>query len=181
MADEPTESVQLQLPLGVVTRTDVRRLLQETTAIDEFLQQAAIRKPGSSLVLPKSSQLLKDFLETNKLNMLQTNDRQRAASALGQVYAHAPLLHVSFATDPSPLFLNRLMTWLRQEIHPSVLLQIGLQPSLGAGCVLRTNNKYFDFSLRQRFTDQRQLLTNALRGADLATQTAAQPSQEAIT
>ncbi len=181
MADEPMRPAPFQLPIGVVTRGDVRRLVQEATAIDDFLRQAAIRQSGSSLTLPKSSQLLKDFLDINKLNMLQTADRQRVASKLEKVYASAPLLHMSFATDPSPLFLSKLMTWLRQQIHPDVLLQIGLQPSLGAGCVLRTTNKYFDFSLRQRFADQRKVLTDLLREAGSATPTLPeQPSQEPV-
>ena len=54
------------------------------------------------------------------------------------------------------------MTWLRREIHPLVLMTVGLQPNIGAGCIVRTTNKYFDFSLRQDFANKRDLLQAAL-------------------
>jgi len=73
---------------------------------------------------------------------------------------------MSFNADPSPLFSQRLVTWLRQEIHPQVLVQTGLQPSLGAGCTLRTTNQFFDFSLREHFKQNRQLLVQKIAGTE---------------
>jgi F0F1-type ATP synthase delta subunit len=70
---------------------------------------------------------------------------------------------MSFSADPSPQFTQKLAAWLRQEIHPFVLLQVGLQPNIGAGCVVRTTNKYFDFSLRERFKSKRPLLMEKLK------------------
>ncbi|HSX46698.1 MAG TPA: hypothetical protein VLF87_01775 [Patescibacteria group bacterium] len=167
MAAKPT---QLLLPAGVVTRSDVGRLLQETESVDNFLQQSTIRQPGTAVQLPKTSNLFDEMVASNHLNLLEKVDRQQLAVFLKTIYQKAPLLHVSFNTDPSPLFTQRLMTWIRQEMHPYVLLQIGLHPSIGAGCVVRTTNKYFDFSLRQRFKDQRVLLISKLReGREQAT------------
>jgi hypothetical protein len=37
-----------------------------------------------------------------------------------------------------------------------------LQPTLGAGCVVRTTNRQFDFSLRQDFARKRDLLLEKL-------------------
>ena len=166
MAAETTTNQVLQLPMGVVTRADVANLLRETEAVDNFLRQAAIRQPGTSLQLPKTSRLFEEMVSSNNLNMLEVGHRQRLYQFLQAVRTEAPLLHMSFNADPSPLFAQRLMTWLRQELHPQVLLQIGLQPNIGAGCVVRTSNKYFDFSLRQRFLDQRKLLISKLYGAE---------------
>jgi len=39
-----------------------------------------------------------------------------------------------------------------------------LQPTIAAGCIVRTTNKYFDFSLRQDFTDKRELLLKQIAG-----------------
>ena len=153
----------LQLPLGVVTRADLGRLQREAEAADSFLDQAAIRQPGTELQLPKTSHLFEELVTANHLNLLQVADRQRLHQLLEAAQTTAPILHISFSTDPSPLFLQRLITWVRQEMHPTTLLQIGLHPSIGAGCVVRTTNKYYDFSLRQRFTAQRALLLAKLR------------------
>lgn len=157
---------QLLLPNGAVTRADVGRLMLEAEAVDNFLSQAAVRQPGTSVQLPKTSRLLDEIVAANKLNLLQQADRQQLRDFLKQVRTKAPVLHISFNSDPSPIFQQRLITWIRQQLHPHTLLQIGLHPSIGAGCVVRTTNKFFDFSLRQRFSDQRMLLISKLRGVE---------------
>jgi hypothetical protein len=152
----------LVLPVTVSSRSDVGRLLRDVEALDDFMHQTTIRSPGTSLKLPKSSRLLDELSSSNQLNMLRAEDRQRIKIFLTVVKAKAPVLHMSFSADPSPLFLERLMTYVRREIHPLALVHTGLQPTIGAGCILRTTNKYFDFSLRQRFLAQRELLLEKL-------------------
>lgn len=153
----------LKLPMGVVGRVDVGRLRREVEAIDSFLAQAAIREPGTPMKLPKTSRLVDETIEANGLNMLVEDDRNRLVHFLMEVYAHAPTIHISFSADPSPNFTARLIRWLREEIHPLILLQIGLQPSIGAGCVVRTTNKYFDLSLKHKFAEQSKELGEYLR------------------
>lgn len=155
----------ISLPLSVVTRSDVGRLLLETEQIDNFLKQAALRQPGTALRLPKASRLFDELVANNMLNMLQETDRTNLINRLQHIYKEAPVLHMSFVNDPSAVFLQKLIKWIRQHIHPLALLQIGLVPNIGAGCVLRTNNKFFNFSLKQRFTDARPMLISKLQGA----------------
>ena len=159
-----TKSDILVLPVNAVGRIDVGRLLRETEAIGGFLAQSEVRTPGTPTKMPKTSKLLDEILATNDINMLVEKDRKRLYSFLESVRDNAPILHMSFSADPSPLFIRRLVTWLRQEIHPLVLLQIGLQPNIGAGCIVRTTNLYFDFSLKTRFSERRQLLAHRLKG-----------------
>ncbi len=164
-----------QLPLNVTSRSDVGRLQFELDSVDNFLEQASIRQPGtsmSSMQMPKTSRLFEEIVSLNKLNMLQKEDRKSLNAFLKHTFEHAPLLHISFQNDPSPLFLQKLNTWLREKIHPQLLLQIGLRPGLGAGCVIRTTNKYFDFSLRQFFDDNKRLLTKQLQNVDKVSQPA---------
>jgi F0F1-type ATP synthase delta subunit len=152
----------LQLPLSVVSRIDVGRLQREVTALDNFVEQSALRKPGSAIPLPRTSKTLDEVAQTNKLKLLEENDRKRLWQFLEEVKTQAPTLHVSFAADPSAAFIGKLITWLRSEIHPMLLLQIGLQPSIAAGCIVRTPNHYFDFSLRKHFAGQRDLLVQKI-------------------
>lgn len=158
------EKTYLILPIGIVTSVDVNRLLREVQVLDEFLRQAAIRQPSSSVQLPRVTHSLDDVLNTNKLNILLEPDRKKLEDFLTSVKANAPILHMSFSADPSPLFTQKLMAWLRKEIHPLVLLQIGLQTNIGAGCVVMTTNKSFDFSLRKHLQGQIELLTQQLNG-----------------
>lgn len=158
-------SAFLALPYSVVGRVDVGRLLREAEALDNFLTQAAIRQPGTPMSLPKISKLLDELLMANRINVLVEAERNRLLHFLMEVYSRAPTMHISFSADPSPVFMQKLVAWLRSEIHPLVLVQIGLQPNMGAGCVVRTTNKYFDFSLRQRFNQSKDVLAQRLRGA----------------
>jgi len=144
----------MRLPPAVVGPVDIGRLHRELTALDEFLSQAALRH-SEPQDLPRTSKLLEELSKQNTLNLLDAKDRQRLREFIQPANPKMPVLHMSFAADPSPVFLNKLVSWLRTEIHPLALLQIGLQPSIAAGCVLRTTNKYFDFSLRKNFTEKR--------------------------
>lgn len=161
---EQSNDTFLKLPLSVVTKVDVGRLYREVETIDNFLSQAAIREPGTTVKMPKTSRLFDETLEVNKINVLHDQERARLYEFLKQIRTDAPILHMSFSADPSPLFTQKLISWLRSELHPLVLLQIGIQPNIGAGCVVRTSNKYFDFSLRSRFQNNSTALANLLKG-----------------
>ena len=100
----------------------------------------------------------------NHFNLLQTADRRAAAAFLLSVKQNAPVLHISFATDPTAAFTVKIIIWLRTNIHPYLLLKIGLEPRIAAGCIIRTPSKQYDFSLRRHFIDQRDQLISALKG-----------------
>lgn len=155
----------LVLPEGVVGRVDAGRLLREVEILDQFLEQTAVRQHDANVQLPRTSRLLDEILATNKLNALEPADRNRLLSFLTNVRSKAPMIHMSFSADPSPRFIQAIVTWLRREVHPLALVQIGLQPNIGAGCIVRTTNKQFDFSLKQYFKSQREVLIYKLRGA----------------
>lgn len=172
MVDDAT---RLVLPIGVITRADLGRLIGEAETLDNFLRAAAIRLPGTAVQPPRQSQLFDDLVTSNKLNMLLEADRGRLSQFLLLVRSQAPILHMSFTSDPSGAFQQRIIAWVRGQVHPQALLQIGLNPSIGAGCAVRTTNKYFDFSLRQRFINQRTMLIEKLRGRDEPGNVAATP------
>lgn len=157
------EQKNITLPMQIATKVDVGRLFREAEGLESFLTQAAIREPGTPIKLPKTSRLMDDFISVNKINPLHEQDRQDMLAFIGKIRTDAPVIHMSFGADPSVSFVQNLTKWLRQEIHPYALLHIGLQPNIGAGCVVRTVNKQFDFSLRQHFRKQRPLLIEKMR------------------
>lgn len=155
------------LPNQVTSPQDVGQLVRELEKINGELEQAALRKGGqASTSLSKPGRLLTELCEENDLNLLHADDRQKLQKALAAVKEHAPHMHISFSSEPPSAFLQKLLDWLRQEIHPYVLVSVGLQPSIGAGCTLRTNNKYFDFGLRQRFDAKREVLIEKLQAVN---------------
>ena len=159
------EGAILRLPIAVISPVDVGRLERELTALDEFLSQSTIRKPGEPMSLPRTSRLLEQLAQDNTLNLLTEADRKHLLQFLMELKSIAPKVHISFAVDPSPAFLRKLISWLRREIHPLVLLTVGLQPGIAAGCIVRTPDKYFDFSLRQHLLDKRDILIERIGAA----------------
>jgi hypothetical protein len=158
---------QLQLPNILVSKSDVLRLRREFEALQDYLHQAALRKEDPSAIkLPKTSRLLDEFVSLNQLDLLHRADHERAMQTLTVLHDSAPLLHMSFSSEPSSAFLAKLMLWLRQNIDPLVLVNVGLQPALAAGCIVRTKNKQFDMSLAQSFRKNRQLLADELRSPE---------------
>lgn len=155
---------RLELPILVFGPIEVRRLQRELEALEEYLAQNRIREPGKQESLPKTSRLLDDLAGNNNLNLLLADHRERLSAFLGLVNQKAPVVHISLAADPSSAFMAKIVAWLRVNIHPQALLHLGLQPSIAAGCILRTNNKTFDFSLRNHFLQHRDLLLKAIGG-----------------
>jgi hypothetical protein len=165
---QPAADRLLSLPVQVSSPVDVGRLLRELEQLDEALLQLGLRTGGNSVEAPRTSRLLDQTAQLNNVNLLLPPDRALLRRFLTAVRTKAPVLNMSFSADPTPVFLEKLMTWLRREIHPELLLSVGLQPTIGAGCVVRTTNKYFDFSLRQDFIKKRDLLLAALASPESA-------------
>lgn len=154
----PAAPASFSLPVLVSSPADVGRLLRELEMIDNSLLQLGLRASGTPVKMPATSQLMDELLATNKLNLLQPAERAALQKNLQHIRDKAPVLHISFSADPTTAFLEKLMVWLRRELHPQVLLTVGLQPTIGAGCIMRSTNKYFDLSLRQSFAKKHDLL-----------------------
>jgi hypothetical protein len=167
----------MQLPPLAVGIVDIGRLIRELEAIDETLHQLRLRHGGGAVKLPKTSGLLDQVVDKNKLNLLHQDDREELIGFLKMIKQKAPTVHISFSADPSTAFLEKLMIWMRREFHPYILMTIGLQPNIGAGCVMRTTNKYFDLSLKQSFADRSGLLIEKLFPEDFEKRGPEKPAQ----
>lgn len=160
---QPSDDVGLKLPVGIVGAGDLRKLKREFEALEDTLQQMRLRTNSPVAKLPRASRALEEFAATNRLNLLLPDDRQRAAAYIEHTAQHAPVLHISFATEASRKFTTELVLWLRTNLQADVLLEVGLEPYIAAGCIVRTPGKQYDFSLRARFAAQTGLLMAKLR------------------
>lgn len=158
-------SDQFKLPTTLVSPADINRILRELGGLNDFFISAAARKAGTPVKPPRITYLLEQLSQDNKYNLLEESQRLDMRTRLEQVSKLSPVLHISFAAEPPPRTVDALLSWFRQNIHPYLLLQIGLQPSIAAGCVLRTPNKIFDMSLRRYMDGQEGYLVNLIQGA----------------
>ncbi|HSX47846.1 MAG TPA: hypothetical protein VLF63_03660 [Patescibacteria group bacterium] len=150
------------LPPFITGSIDINRLLREAINIDDNLHQLQLRESGSQVKLAKTSMLMDKLVDNYKLNLLKSEDRQKLITFLQKIKNDAPKVHMSFSSDPTPSFLEQIVSWLRNNVHQEVLLSVGLQPTIGAGCILRTTNKYFDFSLIENLKKNNKMLLNKI-------------------
>jgi F0F1-type ATP synthase delta subunit len=156
---------RLKLSNLVISPADVSRLRRELVGLNDFFVDAQARQTGTAMRLPKLTRLLNELAKDNSVNLLEEADRNRLSEALGTIYEDAPTLHISFASEPSPKALEKLIIWIRGNIHPQALVQVGLQPSVAVGCFLRTPNKTFDMSLRASLKKSQPQLVKLIDGA----------------
>lgn len=147
----------------LVSPSDIKRARREVERIDDFLHQSALRQGGKAVKLPPTSRVIVEMADSSGLNLLKKTDRDRLLKFLTILGQRAPVLHMSFASEPSASFMNKLIVWMRENIHPQVVVSIGLQPSIAAGCLVRTPNQQFDFSLRRSLEKQTESFINGLK------------------
>lgn len=165
MEHNTTSKVNFVLPSAVVSPTDVARLVRELELIDSFFRQDAIRQAGQQTAMPRMSKLLDQCASENQLNMLQESHRQFIIAYMQWLHSAAPVVHMSFSIDPPGTYVQKIVAWMRTNIHPEVLVTVGLQPTIGAGCIVRTTNKIFDFSLREYFSEKRGFFVDKMHEA----------------
>lgn len=149
------EQQTIILPVSIVSPTDIARLTREIEGIDNFFRDQQIRNAGAPNALPRLSKLMDQLAADNQKNLLQAEDRSQLLELLEKLHASAPIMHISFSVDPPGAYVQKIVEWLRNNIHSYVLVTVGLQPNIGAGCIVRTTNKLFDFSLREFFAEKR--------------------------
>jgi F0F1-type ATP synthase delta subunit len=154
----------IKLPLSVYGPSELGRLKRSLESYSSEYHQATLRaKTEKHVTAPRAPRVLQEFAVLNELDLGKLKDRESLLNMINDLAASAPTVTVSFAVDPSSAFMNKLVEWFRVQIHPTVLIRIGLQPSIAAGCTVRTPSKVYDFSLRNKFTEQRELLIRRLR------------------
>ncbi|MBI1952306.1 hypothetical protein HYS42_01110 [Candidatus Saccharibacteria bacterium] len=172
---DQTKPAAFVLPAQLSGKTSVNHLLREL----EELEDALIEDSGNQPPQLKATGLLSQTAEANGYNLLEKVHRQHIAEQLTKIRDHAPVVHISFAAEPSPKVTETVVAWLRSNIHRYILLQVGLQPAIAAGCVLRTPNKIFDMSLGASLQKQTPYLSQLLKAAasgQLASKVASTPS-----
>ena len=156
----------LKLSLNLIGRPDLNRLVRELNKIDDFFVASAARKSGTaSGTPPRITRLLDQLARDNRINLLEAGQRKSLEAEIKKLLAEAPLFNISFAAEPSPKAMEEILAWFRTNIHPQSLLQVGLAPSIAAGCILRTPNKLFDMSLSSYLEKQEPYLAKLIDGA----------------
>lgn len=156
--------MELKLPPVLASRGDLNRILRELNRVNDYLVGAGYRGEDMAVVSQNLSPPLSELLALNNCNLADEGQRRMLYDSLEAISQQAPTLHISFNTAPSPKSLEQVLLWLRANIHPQVLLSVGLQPSIAAGCILRTPNRVIDMGLKQTLLKKQPLLLEMIKG-----------------
>lgn len=142
--------VHFVLPLSVISKVEVSRLLSELERVDDEQTQAAVREKVASSAQPQLmvSRQFADFLAQNKLVINTAQERAQLIKQLHLLKEHMPVIHMTFAVDADRESLTKLTQWVRTSISPQAVIEVGLQPALIAGVSVRTTNHIHDLSMR---------------------------------
>jgi len=159
------------LPANIVSKVDLARMISDLERVDNELTEIEVRKKAGAKTDPNltMSDQLAEFLDQNKLDIHDDHERSRLIKQLHVLKEHVPVIHVTFSAPADPESLQEIAHWMRQSVHPQVVISAGLQPSLIAGVYLRTPNKVHDLSLRTKLRQSSGLLVKeleALRGTN---------------
>lgn len=173
-------ALKLKLPGSIIGPSDLARLRRELENFNEAQHQADLRvKNGGKGGAVRLGRVLEELATTNSCDLSVAKQREVLLHDLDEAVKTAPTITMSFAADPSAAFMAKIIAWLRTTVHPQVLVRVGLQPNIAAGCIVRTPSKLYDFSLRHKFTEQRQVLIDSLRKADAQRTELKAPAKEA--
>jgi F0F1-type ATP synthase delta subunit len=155
--------MELKLPILLASRQDITHAHRELRNFDDKVMQSVMRH-DNPVKYPGISATLRAIAQENQIDLTKDAARKQLLIDLEKLQKTAPSVHISFPSDPSPEVLQRIVTWLRKEVDPRIVIRVGLQPTIAAGIVMRTPNHQFDFSLRRHLynhrDDLRKVLTN---------------------
>lgn len=154
--------MDLKLPPTLASRQDLTHLHRELRVFSDLVMQSIMRH-DKPIKYPPISAMLRALAVENQLDLRDETVCKNLLDKLEALKQSAPTIHISFPSDPSPEVVQRLIVWLRTEVDPNIVIQIGLQPTIAAGIVMRTPNLFFDFSLRRHFYNNRHKLIEALK------------------
>jgi F0F1-type ATP synthase delta subunit len=149
------------VPKSVVTRADSARLIRELEMLDNDVRADTIRH--RNIDVSAASNMLVDLAEAQQFDLADQSHRLKLIEALRYLKAKAPIMHVTFAEHAHPEFLQQIIVWARQELHPLSLIHVGLQPGIVAGCIVRTPSHIYDFSIQHILRTKRPLLLKYLK------------------
>lgn len=152
------------LPAGIIGQSDLKRLIRELENYEEIAHQRSLTKGrGIKNKTHYHSQLLQEIASELALKIDRQTDRNTLTSFLGDIKSGSPTLNIYFASEPPNSAVQQLVQWFRKEVHPAVLLEVHVRPSILGGCIIRSSNKIFDYSHAAKIEAADKVLSKKLK------------------
>jgi F0F1-type ATP synthase delta subunit len=141
---------ELALPLTLTGKKELVQVQRELeTLIEQMIADRVVKNElGQRRPLSPLSSIANELITLNGIAV----DSKAIADLIKQLQTirdSAPMLRLSFASEPDRESIVKIVSWFRKEIYPGLLLQIGIQPTIVGGCIVQTPGNRYDFSLRR--------------------------------
>ena len=158
------QPIQLRLPDDILRRADIARLVREAESIENNTVSANVRTKVTEATKRRSpvSDQLADFLDINQIEVRTARQRSKLVSDLRKLKDNAPVVHLTFASAADIESIKKLVVWLRTQVHPQVIVHIGLQPDIIGGVYIRTTNRVHDLTIRAKLSESRGVIKKQL-------------------
>jgi F0F1-type ATP synthase delta subunit len=143
--------MELKLPNTIGGKRDlILATRQVEQVLNDRLQDEVRERFGAQKIGTKAGQkMLQELLDINRLK----DDTQTLKNLLQQLEGfrqYAPQVRIAFSQEPDQDMYQKIVGWFRAQIHPSVLVQVGVQPTIGGGFILHTPVRRYDMTLKTK-------------------------------
>jgi len=141
-----------RLPHSIITKSQLASLQRELVRLSTA--KTAKQK--------KLSDDLEQFLAMNRIGTITAELQKKLLTALAATAKNAPQITIALGSLPDTDERIELITWLRSQIHPQLLLHIVQDSDVIAGAVIRTERNVYDYSLHSAIFSNTNLLAQKL-------------------
>jgi len=156
--------VAFNLPSAIYTPQLLQAVDFEVERLRTWISDSAVKRKVGSTPAPEPSHspetqlVLDSWLGGQAMNVTQLTE------LISQLRALKPVtVYVTLAALPGEALRLHLVQWFRSSCREDVLINFSADRTIGGGIIVRTPNRIFDFSFRQRLVDGRLKLPEIIR------------------
>lgn len=108
----------------------------------------------------------KNFFEVNPRINQTSQDIKMITEYLNRLLDRPVEMEVTFAQEADMDFITEITNWARENVHSNMMLNIKIDPLLTGGFVMRSPQRIYDFSWKNKLDTQRELLARLVTDAN---------------
>lgn len=141
-----SDSKTLQIASLPVSLVGLTQLEEVRVALERSTSESNV---GLSALDPRIQAWLHDCL--------QLGTSEQLIDSLKLFAQTAPVVDIELSVSPSDQWLETLVTWLRNQISPVLLVRLHVRRNIIAGFKIRTGRHEYDMSLATRFNQVKKI------------------------
>lgn len=158
--------MKLEFPASICAPEQVTAVRYELQSYADWMSNDSVRRQTGTVQLEEPSLsddtivLLKSWQEGDPIS-------SRSVAELAGYLAKLslPVIHVMLAATPNKSFREEMAKWFREVGGRDYMVSISINRMIGGGAIIRTPNRYYDYSFAHRVVACRGKLPVLVRAA----------------